>query len=533
MQHVVWATALNVPDETGKSRPTASVRSRLFPVALVVTAGLTLSGCAYLKPDKGHAYESAEQVSRIDEHSSFPVVSRSTFERVNLVELVEVPGPSGKRISEKITSEDIESPDAEKTKWKLRLLYDEAFRSFRESPLAEAQKRIHRNSVQDRILAVAVSRCNVFKTYLRRKQSDTNFYLGTGTTVAGVLGAVIPGTNAARNLSGVAGILSGAQAEFNASYYANLAAQVIVQGIESVQQRQLTRIMEHRKGLSVNDYSMEAAVMDAIAFDGTCSVVTGLIEASESVREVNNPGIGRAHDVMVAVRAMAEVSQSKDFKSLADGDLDKLTRLTRVGGAPLVVSMAKSDPGSDLAVRMSLASTLAERLGALRAEKVAELTKTYREAAKSRTKDFDEAKEKDLDTKAKAVSEKLAARLTAETGLEKVIVEKAYAACLGEFRTLTAQLGGLQLTSHTAAAGTAERVESEAKIAAATGSVNASLIRLALVEKRLQELIVTTAASWLPQVKDAAFTADKVDALPAPDAKDKPLESLCGTATKP
>ena len=211
------------------------------------------------------------------------------------------------------------------------------------------------------------SRCNVFKTYLRRQQSDVNFGLGLATTAAGVLGAVLPGVRASRNLAGAAGFLSGAQAEYNADYYSNLAAHVIVQGIELHQNRLLHQIISERQSRSITEYSMEAAIRDAIAFDGTCSTVVGLLEAADSIKEASNPGLATAIPAMTAVLAAKQIANEKDLVSLMQGGkLDQLLKRADFRAPPLIVSgLRPTESDGDTPERLAQAQSAYQRTMAL------------------------------------------------------------------------------------------------------------------------------------------------------------------------
>lgn len=336
---------------------------RTLRIVMLAIAALACTGCAGILRDRYHYDERSEQYSRIDKHSTFPAVSRGSFEHVNLVELVDPEGLSARKYERAWKETD---KSAEGVAWGVR--YDLALAFFREFKTGDALgARLHRNSVQDRILGVSTSRCNVFKTYLRRQQSDVNFGLGLATTAAGVLGAVLPGVRASRNLAGAAGFLSGAQAEYNADYYSNLAAHVIVQGIELHQNRLLHQIISERQSRSITEYSMEAAIRDAIAFDGTCSTVVGLLEAADSIKEASNPGLATAIPAMTAVLAAKQIANEKDLVSLMQGGkLDQLLKRADFRAPPLIVSgLRPTESDGDTPERLAQAQSAYQRTMAL------------------------------------------------------------------------------------------------------------------------------------------------------------------------
>jgi hypothetical protein len=192
--------------------------------------------------------------------------------------------------------------------------------------------------VQERIMIVSNQRCNVFKTFLRREQADTNFNYGAATTISGVLGAVLPGVQASRNLAGMAGIFSGLQAEYNQNYYSNLMASVITQGIDVRRDQAQERIRRDGQSKSIEEYSLEAAIRDAVYFDGLCSTLTGLEEAQTSIQQTTNPGIERAVQTMTSIKAAYEISQGVLTDLESNGKLDGLLKRTRINTSPLAAS---------------------------------------------------------------------------------------------------------------------------------------------------------------------------------------------------
>ena len=144
--------------------------SRPVAVTAFMVAATALTGCAQFRVagDEGHVRESDEQVSRVDKHSSFPAISRVNFEQVNLIEMIEMIDPeeyAKKTYATLWPSNEKRGPQ-----------YDLTLSGFRSrTDLNDEAKRQRRNGVQDKIIAVSTSRCNVFKTFLRRQQADGNF----------------------------------------------------------------------------------------------------------------------------------------------------------------------------------------------------------------------------------------------------------------------------------------------------------------------------------------------------------------------
>jgi hypothetical protein len=472
---------------------------------------LLATGCTLVPTDEFHYRESSEQVSRVDQHSSFPSVRRGHFEQMNLIELID---PRGEAATAYKKAWDEADRDPDNRKWGVK--YDLVFAWFRESPASPETKRQHRDSVQDRILGVATSRCNVFKTYLRRQQTDWNFYLGSATTVAGVLGAVLPGVNSARNLAGTAGMLSGVQAEYNQQYYSNMAAHLLVQGVELHQKRLLARLVEDRKGVPVTEYSMEAAVKDALVYDGSCSTVTGLTEAADSIKEVTNPGLPRAFEIISGVRALREVAQADDFNALVEsGKLQKLLKVATPSSSPLMVTAAKAAAPStaDRVVSAAQARTRIEKTRDLRAEDVG---KAFT-AAQARLPDA--SKNKDSAITAAAYTKRFKDQFAtlATTDLPVPL-------CVAALDAPAKKLAEKQAIVPLRAEGSAERLVAaqDADLAKAEAALAAG--RVELLIDAANQAIETTAGKWTPLV--SANVPPKPDTLAAENPRGD-LANLC------
>ena len=455
-------------------------------LAMLAGAIGALSGCAQLSAilnENKTTGEGSEQFLAVDKHSPYPAIRRAEFEQVNLVELIDPEGDAQHGLLARAWKDT--KNDGGSIKWGQR--YDLAFAAFRsraDSPINP--KKLHRNAVQDRILGVSTSRCNVFKTYLRRQQSDTNFLLGTATTISGVLGAVLPGATASRNLAGAAGIFSGVQAEFNSSYYSNLAAQVIVQGIENHQNRLLTQIIQERQKRSVDDYSMEAAVKDALYFDGTCSTVIGLLEAAESIKEVNNPGLPRAAEIIASVKAMNRLAQTDNINAMAQsGELEQLLKLSAPKTSPLaVVSLGKSDPDADTMARLQTAANAPQRFESAVQKLADQLVSTY-EQAQSKLQD---AKPAD-----KELGKSVAQALVVDT--KSWLAKSAMKTCLPLLRAKAQPYSMAATARKLAPDGSAERLNLDVEVgtagAVATGAASKVEWLLNKLQQRAQKFADT------------------------------------------
>jgi hypothetical protein len=315
-------------------------------ILLFFGVSIGLAGCSTMLTEIKEP-ERLEQVTGIDKHSSYPAVRRDSFEKVNLLELVDPENRAATVFKDNWKFTEYESEDTyERKAIKMGSKYDLVLADFRQrKDISDEEKRRRRNSIQERMLSVSISRCNVFKTYLRRDQADKNFLLGTATTVAGVLGAVLPGASAARYLAGTAGLFSGVRSEYNQAYFGNLAAHVIAKGIETRQEIVYHRIQTEGQSKSIDAYPLEAAIKDAIYFDGLCSVVEGLDQASASVDATTEPGMEAATRTLLRARLMKEAADMPSEKLLKPETLQSLG----LAGSRLGLSLVGTARGESVA----------------------------------------------------------------------------------------------------------------------------------------------------------------------------------------
>lgn len=200
----------------------------------------------------------------------------------------------------------------------------------------ESQRAIARNALQERLLAASRQRCGAFNANLQRAFSRTNFGLGVATTIAGTAGALVSSATAAHNWSGAAAIFSGTRSEFNQDFMANLAAHVIVDGIEKRRQIVYEQIQQKGQSKRYDNYPVEAAIKDAFFYHGECSVVAGFQQASDAIKYVNDPGLAASIQTLAKLRAANFLMTSSDVKPE-----DALAAANKISGmVPLIAGSA-------------------------------------------------------------------------------------------------------------------------------------------------------------------------------------------------
>lgn len=279
---------------------------------------LVLAGCG------SNPARYMSETNSVDLASAFQLIPRDDFEDIDIARLVD---PKGKAI-QKLTDSGI-TPDAgQKIDAALEQFYDDHPKN-KQAPA--------RDRIQERILAASTQRCNAFKSNLQREYSRTNFVLGIGSTISGVVGAVIPGVQASKNLAAASGIFSGARAEWNQAFLSNLAVNVVIDGIEQRQQDVYKHIVLAGQARSIDDYNLEAAIKDALFYHGQCSIMTGLRVASDAIKLANDPGIDAATRILLKLNNAKKISEgaTNDVDFALSSKLDQLSLNQRLfAGTP-------------------------------------------------------------------------------------------------------------------------------------------------------------------------------------------------------
>lgn len=268
----------------------------LRDLGLTLSLGVLLSGCA--SQDWRH------ETQKVDATSAHQLIDRASFETLDLAAMLNAYAPGPVRVT---VEGDL----------------DAAYRNFsRAASLAgDPAASAARNALQERILAASTQRCNAFKGSLQRSFSGVNFGLGLAGTIAGTVGALVSGS-VANYWSGASAVFSGARAEYNQDFLANVAAHVIVDGIERRQKEVYAQIANDGQRKAYADYPVDAAIKDALYYHGLCSVVTGFQVAQDSIKEIDNPGLSTS----IRTLAKIKVAQKLDKMDPAQTDVASLLK---------------------------------------------------------------------------------------------------------------------------------------------------------------------------------------------------------------
>lgn len=272
---------------------------------------LLMSGCAGI----GQHWR---ETSGIDTTGAFQITNRNVVEPVDLGYLLLRYAPSPEAAADNCEALASRTPNwarggvaadeglqGDEFDSKDRTRLDRSVRYFacRSERATEDQRRLARNTLQERLLLSSEQRCSAFKIGLQREFSRTNFGLGVLSTLAGTAGALVNSVSAARNWAGTAAVSSGVRAEFNQDFFANLAAHVVIDGVDKRRREVYEQIQRYGQAKAYADYPVEAAIKDALYYHGQCSVAAGFQMASDAIKLYDDPGINTGLAMIAKIRA--------------------------------------------------------------------------------------------------------------------------------------------------------------------------------------------------------------------------------------
>ena len=149
--------------------------------------------------------------------------------------------------------------------------------------------KIIRNEIQSHVISVSNEKCTEYKRKLHQYKADANSMLGVLSTVFSGAGAVVTHAQTAKVFAAAGAIASGSSAEINQAYFANLTIEVITSGINQRRNEILEKIQLERNK-ERKEYPINGAIQDALRYHDSCTAVTGLEVAIDSINRVNNPG---------------------------------------------------------------------------------------------------------------------------------------------------------------------------------------------------------------------------------------------------
>ncbi|MBF0627641.1 MAG: hypothetical protein HQL91_05395 [Magnetococcales bacterium] len=144
-----------------------------------------------------------------------------------------------------------------------------------------------RNQVQDRIIDAANLRCGNYKMHMQQFKGDISLALASAGTVLGVAGGLATNVATANLFAGGSAAATGINSSFNLEFFADQTVPVIAQGIDTGREEKRNR-MDKRKSCPVEEYTLEAAIGDAVEYHKACNMISGLQRVSADAYDANN-----------------------------------------------------------------------------------------------------------------------------------------------------------------------------------------------------------------------------------------------------
>lgn len=319
--------------------------NRNFHIIYLTVAVIAITGCSAIPSSSNKQW--SEFTGKVDAHGALPVMHHE-FNILPFVEMLEDSDNGNSTCFQKKPNGEVDP-----------ISYQCATKKFyaRTRQLSEPYQRMERNRIQERILAVSEDRCNAYKRYLRYDQSMSDFWLGFGSTLAGGLGALSGTLPAAKTFAAFGGVLSGIKAEYNQDFYGNLFYSVITKAIDEQRKDAYRQIQTYGQSKSLTQYPVEAAIKDAILYDGTCSAVSAMEFAENAVQLVNDPGMDGMMRFLLKANQSRYILQNgiKDISELKQAGITTTFENSRYGNQ-IGSKDDEHNPQSNIQMQLNIAN---------------------------------------------------------------------------------------------------------------------------------------------------------------------------------
>ena len=235
-------------------------------------------------------------------------------------------------------------------------------------PVRELNLKFRRNRLQDRLFLASNQACDDYKRRLLSTQSSVNFAYGNMAVLTGGLGAMFTPPSTSRALSGASAIITGSRAEYNNSFFRKLLAEVITRGIAE-ERDTLFKKVKKKQTYSIQSYSVEQALADAVQYNAKCSLIAGLENAQKAQSFYSDPGLERMSELFDGeTKSFTSIFQAVKALDSTSAEEMAQNKLVQVIDEKLA---AANKAVLDAAKTVSDDPTSAEALAALKAAQVA------------------------------------------------------------------------------------------------------------------------------------------------------------------
>lgn len=230
-------------------------------IVLLLPLLVPLTGCGGKKKEM----EASREAVTADQ-----VIPPAAVERVDLTSLLDPDDKARKRAGRRVWRKFDEGR-------KLDLALEAFYYGYRED-----DRELRRNRAQDRIFTASDQYCDYFKNYLLMNRKRPGF-LRTVGGLASAAGAIVGGVGASAALRGMRTVFGGGNSRFSEEMFVNVTMQVITDGIDLRRRSILKRILDEGQSSPIEEYTVEAAIKDAMAYHSQCNVLVGMEVARERI----------------------------------------------------------------------------------------------------------------------------------------------------------------------------------------------------------------------------------------------------------
>lgn len=264
---------------------------------------LLVSGCASLRP------------STVTSGADPNIEGQRKFMKVDLIAQLD-PMQYGRRaVNAEGAIPDPNDPEAEKTN-RGADIYENALLGFRIGDYDES-RMLRRNGIQDRLISASVISCTDYKKDVLRFKGDLDFFSKSISLGLDAAGALTTG-GASQILSGVSAAVLGVGTTADAAYMNSLTLSVIFKSIDDIRNQILIKI--RREQLKPhNQYSVEAAIADALEYHQSCSIIAGIQKADETASVSKSNSNSELEEVLDDTNEkLEEIKKRKEREKIKD-----------------------------------------------------------------------------------------------------------------------------------------------------------------------------------------------------------------------
>ena len=105
-------------------------------------------------------------------------------------------------------------------------------------------------------------------------------------------------------------MLTGIRAEYDQSYFSNLATEVIIEGIDQDRRNVYEQIVKNGQSKEIDAYPLEAAIKDAVIYHSHCTITAGLQQAAQSIKFYDTPGLDQINKTLMKINQTRHIQQT-------------------------------------------------------------------------------------------------------------------------------------------------------------------------------------------------------------------------------